>query len=323
MAEAILILAEHANGEVAGITYEMLGVGRKMADELKAPLYAVLLGEEVMPLGAVLGAADRVFVVESPNLNVPPPGVVATLLHRLMEQKQVGLTLLGGTNLAMGVGSILALRSNLAYANFCRKVSVDQGTLVLTCQLLGGKIFSDVRFPENRGVVSVYPGAFQAEPGRSDRKPEIEEVDLPVEESKVVFKRFIEPERGEIDIRKQDFLVAVGRGIQNQDNLELAENLAEALGGVTCASRPVIDQGWIPLSRQVGKSGMTVKPKLYVALGISGAPEHVEGIQGSQLVIAINTDPQAPVFDVAHYGVCADLLEVVPALTEKLVARKG
>jgi electron transfer flavoprotein alpha subunit len=126
-----------------------------------------------------------------------------------------------------------------------------------------------------------------------------------------------------MDITKQDVLVAVGRGIQNQDNLSLAEDLAQALGGAVCASRPVIDQGWLPLTRQVGKSGMIVKPKSYLALGISGAPEHVEGMKGSELIIAINTDPHAPIFDVAHYGICGDLLEVIPILTEKLKSRKG
>jgi len=139
----------------------------------------------------------------------------------------------------------------------------------------------------------------------------------------VVFRKFIEPAVSDVDITKQDVLVGVGRGLQSQDNLPLAEDLAAALGGAVCASRPVIDQGWIPLSRQVGKSGFSVKPRLYLALGISGAPEHVEGMLGSQLTIAVNTDPQAPIFDVAQYGVCGDLLELVPVLLDKLKARKG
>jgi len=126
-----------------------------------------------------------------------------------------------------------------------------------------------------------------------------------------------------VDVTQQDMLVSVGRGIQTQDNIELAEELAAALGGVVSASRPVIDQGWLPLTRQVGKSGATVKPKLYLAAGISGAPEHVEGMKDSELIIAVNTDAQAPIFTVAHYGIVGELVEILPALTEAVKAKKG
>jgi electron transfer flavoprotein alpha subunit len=115
----------------------------------------------------------------------------------------------------------------------------------------------------------------------------------------------------------------VGRGIQQQDNLALAEELATALGGAVCASRPVVDQGWLPATRQVGKSGMTVRPKLYLAFGISGAPEHVEGMQSAELIVAVNTDPKAPIFDAAHYGAELDALDLLPALAEAATARKG
>jgi electron transfer flavoprotein alpha subunit len=132
-----------------------------------------------------------------------------------------------------------------------------------------------------------------------------------------------DPEAGDVDITQQDVLVAVGRGLQGEANLDLAEELAEVLGGAVAGSRPAIDMGWLPVTRQVGKSGMQVKPRLYVALGISGAPEHVEGMKGSGLIVAVNTDPGAPIFNVAQYGAAEDLLEVVPALIDKLKERKG
>ena len=135
-------------------------------------------------------------------------------------------------------------------------------------------------------------------------------------------KRYIDPETGDVDLTRQDVLVAVGRGIQSRDNLALAEALAKALGGAVAGSRPVIDQGWLPLSRQVGKSGVTVKPKLYVALGISGAPEHIEGMKDSGLIVAINSDARAPIFNVAHYGIVADVVEALPSLTASIAAKR-
>jgi electron transfer flavoprotein alpha subunit len=223
----------------------------------------------------------------------------------------------------MGVGSMLSARTGLPFVNYCRNLRVEGGAVVLTSQLFGGKIFSDIRLAEGRGIASVHPGAFAADAGKSEKTPAVEKVDLAVEAPKVVFKNYLEAETGDVDITKQNVLVAVGRGVQTQDNVALAEELAAALGGAVCASRPVIDQGWLPLSRQVGKSGMTVKPRLYLALGISGAPEHWEGMQGSQCIIAVNTDPKAPIFDGAHFGVVGDALEFIPLLTEKLKARKG
>jgi electron transfer flavoprotein alpha subunit len=140
---------------------------------------------------------------------------------------------------------------------------------------------------------------------------------------RVTLAQYIEPEAGDVDISKEPILISVGRGIQNEDNIELAEELATALGGVVCSSRPVVDQGWLPTSRMVGKSGQSVKPKLYVAMGISGAPEHVEAITDSEMIIAINTDPNAPIFDIAQYGAEVDMTDLMEVLTELVEDAKG
>jgi len=323
MANAILVLAEQLRGEISDITFEMLGAGRTLAGASGAPLYALLLGSEAAPLATKLGAADKVFVVDNPQLNLAPAGTVAAALKALMDQTQAGLVLLGCTNVSLGIGSILAAKAGLPMVNFCRAAKADGGAVVCTSQLFGGKILSDVKLADGRGIVGIYPGAFSPDAGKSDKTPAVEKVDVPVEAPKVVFKQYLEPETGDVDITKQNVLVGVGRGIQTQDNVQLAEDLAQVLGGAVCASRPVIDQGWLPLSRQVGKSGMNVKPRVYLAFGISGAPEHWEGMQNSQCIIAVNTDPKAPIFDGAHYGVVGDVLEVLPALTDKIKARKG
>ncbi len=322
MSNAILVFAEHLKGEISEITFEMLGAGRGMADALKVPLYAVLFGDQVTGLAGQLGAADKVFVAENSQWQMAPPDALAGALQTLVTSQQVAVVLVGGTNVSMGVGSVLSARTGLPFVNFAKQIQCAGG-LTITSQLFGGKILSDVTLPGGRGIVSVYPGSFPAEAGRRPQAPPVEKIELSIETPKVKFKKFVEPETGDVDITKQNVLVAVGRGMQSQDNLALADDLAAALGGAVCASRPVIDQGWLPLSRQVGKSGMSVKPRLYLALGISGAPEHWEGMQNAQLIIAVNTDAKAPIFDGAHYGVVGDALEVAPALADKIKARKG
>jgi len=323
MAGGILVVSEHLRLELADITFEMLGAGKKVADALGAPLYSVTIGENIAPLALSLGIADTVCVIDRPHLSMPSPDTIASLLKGFIEQKGISLTMIGGTNLSMGIGPLLSMKCQLPFINFCTALRVEEGTIVFTSQLFGGKILTDICLSDNRGIVSLYPGAFPPEGGRSERTAAHESVDIPVEESKIAFKRFIEPEAGDVDIARQDVLIAIGRGIQNQDNVKLAEELAEILGGVVCGSRPVIDQGWLPLSRQVGKSGKIVKPRLYLALGVSGAPEHIEGMQNSELIIPINTDPGAPIFGLAHFGVNEDIFDIVPPLIEAVKARKG
>jgi electron transfer flavoprotein alpha subunit len=224
---------------------------------------------------------------------------------------------------SLGIGTLVAIRLGNSAVNFCKDIKIVDGKLQAICVMYGGKIEAAVEPAGDLAIVGVWPGARPADKGRSERSPAIEEATVTLEDLRVRLKKYIDPEAGDVDLTKQDVLVAVGRGIQSRDNIALAEELAKALGGAVAGSRPVIDQGWLPLSRQIGKSGLAVKPKLYVALGISGAPEHVEGMQGSQTIIAVNTDAAAPIFDVAKYGVCADVLELLPVLTEKIKARKG
>jgi electron transfer flavoprotein alpha subunit len=207
--------------------------------------------------------------------------------------------------------------------NSCKDVRAVEGKLQTRSVLYGGKIEAVVDHAQSPAILGILPGVRSAEQGRAEATPPVEEITVTLPETCCVrLKRYVEPEAGDIDISKQEVLVSVGRGIQSRQNVTLAEELAGALGGAVCGSRPVIDQGWLPLSRQVGKSGAIVKPKLYVAAGISGAPEHVEGMKNSDLIIAINSDPQAPIFNVAHYGIAADAVDLLPALTEAVRSKK-
>jgi electron transfer flavoprotein alpha subunit len=223
---------------------------------------------------------------------------------------------------SLGVGTLVASRLGNSAVNFCKDIKIVDGKLQAICVMYGGKIEAAVEPAGDMAIVGVWPGARPADKGRSERSPSIEEATVTLEDSRVRLKKYIDPEAGDVDLTKLDVLVAVGRGIQSRDNIALAEELAKVLGGAVAGSRPVIDQGWLPLSRQVGKSGLAVKPKLYVALGISGAPEHIEGMKDSGLIVAVNSDARAPIFNVAHYGIVGDVLETLPALTAAIEARK-
>jgi len=168
------------------------------------------------------------------------------------------------------------------------------------------------------------PGGFKADQGRGAQPPEIVSVAAPALEGlRVEVKAYVEPATGDVDVARERVLVSVGRGIQNQDNVELAKELARALGGEVSASRPVVDQGWLPPTRLVGRSGKRVKPTVYLALGISGAPEHVEAIGDAECIIAVNTDSAAPIFDLARYGAQVDAVDLMPALTESIRRARG
>jgi electron transfer flavoprotein alpha subunit len=325
MPGSIWVLAEHWRGEVSEITFEALALARDVADQLGSKVEAVLLGHGVKDLASQLGAAARVVSVDHPALAEVIPELYAEALAQLARREQPAVVLTPLTNVTLGVGTLLAAKIGASAINFCKDVRVVDGKIEAHAVLYGGKIETKVVPATEPVVLGIGPGARLADAGRFAGPPAVVDeaaVDLPAT-SPIRFKGFIEPEAGEVDVTQQDVLVAVGRGIGSQDNIALAEELAEALGGVVCGSRPVIDQGWMSLSRQVGKSGASVKPRLYIAAGISGAPEHVEGIRGATAIVAVNTDPQAPIFAVAHYGIVGDAQDVLPALTEAVRARRG
>src|SRR5208282_1407177 len=243
MSADILVLVEHFNGVLHEITFEMLGAARRLADATGGKVRALLIGQSVSGWAPQLGAADTVLLLEEDGLELPSAELALTLLQRLIEQKTATLVFLGGTNVAFGIGARLAARTGLPLVNFCRGARVENGGAVCTSALYGGKMLIDVRLPGSRGIVSVSPGSFPAEAGKSGRVPVVEKLPKPAVECRAVFRRLVEPAAGDIDIAKSDVLVSVGRGIQDKDNLPLAQELAEALGGAVSASRPVVDQG--------------------------------------------------------------------------------
>lgn len=220
-----------------------------------------------------------------------------------------------GAELAGG----LSIRMGYPLVSSCQALWAEGDQLSYRAQICGGKIHAEGELPAPNVLVAMIPGAYHAEEGQTEHPPEVIKLEAPpLEEPRVRLKEYIESDISDVDISKENILVAIGRGIGNEDNLEVARELAEALGGTLCASRPVVDQGWLPTTRLVGKSGKRVKPGVYLVLAISGAPEHTEAIQESEMIIAVNTDPDAPIFDIATYGTTLDLFELVPELTKRL-----
>jgi electron transfer flavoprotein alpha subunit len=322
MKQDIYVLIEHLQGQVAELSYMMLAAARSIAEDEGSAIVAVFLGHKEQELANDL-AASRVLYFDHPELINFTPAIYQKVISALVLENKPRLVLFGDTSIGAEVAGPLSARLNLPLVSYCRNISVREGELRYTSQICGGKILVEGDLPAPTALVTMIPGAYKVEQGRSNQPPVVVWSSVPsMEEQPVKFKRFLEPEVSDVDISKERVLVSLGRGIQNQENIELAEELARVLGGVVCASRPVVDQGWLPTTRLVGKSGKRVRPKLYLALGISGAPEHVEAITGSEMIVAINTDPAAPIFEIAQYGAQVDLLDLLEILAEKARAMK-
>jgi electron transfer flavoprotein alpha subunit len=315
MSQDIYVVVEHLQGKVAPITYVMMAAGRALCTKSGGEVVGVLLGHNAEGLADDL-AADKVLYSDHPALAEFTSDAYARTISAIIADRSPRAVLFGSTTIGSDVASTLSARLNLPLVSSCLEFSPGGHAI---CRICGGKIMAEVALPASTALVTMVPGGYKPEEGQNQEPPAVIAVDPPdLEGLRVCLSRYIEPDVTDVDISKESVLIAVGRGIQNQDNIELAEELAEALGGVVCASRPVVDQGWLPSTRLVGKSGITVKPKIYLALGISGAPEHVEGIGETETFIAINTDPAAPIFDLAKYGVEVDMFDLIEILIEKV-----
>ena len=320
MNQDIYVVIEHLRGQAADISYLMLAGARALAQKTGGEVVAVLLGHNAQNLVNNM-AANKVLVVDHPALAEFTSDAYQKTLAGLIAEKEPRAVLFASSSIGADVSGVLSARLNLPLISSCQSFSAEGRPI---SQICGGKIMAESDLPATTTLLTMIPGGYKPEEGQSDKAPEIIKMEAPaLDDLRVTLKQYIEPEAGDVDISKEPILVSVGRGIQTQDNLELVEELAKALGGAVCASRPVVDQGWMSTSRLVGKSGKTVKPKVYITLGISGAPEHAEAIMGSETIIAINTDPAAPIFDIARYGAVIDMFDLFDVLIAKVKEAKG
>jgi electron transfer flavoprotein alpha subunit len=322
MNQDIYVVIEHLRGQVAEISYTMLAAARELAGASGGKVVGVLLGKDAQKLAENL-AVDQVLYVDHLALAEFNPDAYLTVLSGLIGEKQPRAVLLGSTTIGSDVAGGLSIKLNAPLVSQCQQFVVDGSAVKAVSKICGGKIMAETDLPETTTLIAMIPGGYGPEDGQGQGAA-IETVAAPgLDGMRVTLSSYIEPEAADVDLEKEPFVVAVGRGIQTQDNIELAQDLADLLGGVVAGSRPVVDQGWLATSRLVGKSGKHVKAKMYLTLGISGAPEHVEGITGTETIIAINSDPAAPIFNVAKYGANVDLFDLIDPLIEKVREAKG
>ncbi len=320
----IWVFAEQKEGSLEEVGLELLGKGRGLADKRGCRLEAVLLGEGVKDKAGELIArgADRVYVMEDKLLKdfLDEP-YTAAMIH-LIEKHKPETVLMGATTIGRAFASRLAARIDTGLTADCTELDVDaeSGLLYQTRPAFGGNIMATIFTEHHRPqMATVRHKVFKPLKADSSRKGEVIEEKYPGKFSSVAkIVEFVKDETQEVNLADADIIVSGGRGLGKPENFELIKELARALGGAVGSSRAAVDAGWIPYSHQVGQTGRTVAPKIYVAVGISGAIQHQVGMNSSDTIIAINKDGNAPIFDIASYGIVGDLFEVVPQLLKKL-----
>jgi electron transfer flavoprotein alpha subunit len=316
----ILVLAEHRRGELRDITFEMLALANSLGAEKGLDVAALFLGHEASDLSdRIMVACDRVLIMDDPELAVYNSDSYLVALEKVISERKPLLTLIGHSATGMDLAPAIATRLSIPLVSDCVEIGLGEEGLGAGRQVYGGKIHSRLTLkPSAQYIVSIRPGSFEGEAdqgktGEAENIPSPDWTDLRGRR----FLEYLEAELEDVDITAADILVSIGRGIGKPENIPIAQAFADAIGATLSCSRPVADEEWLPKSRQVGTSGKTVRPRIYIALGISGAYQHQAGMKNSDTIIAVNTDPRAPIFNVAHYGIVADMLRVLPTLTEK------
>jgi electron transfer flavoprotein alpha subunit len=313
---SVLALAEHRRGELRDVSFELLTAGRQLADAAGGDLHVAVVSGDVDGFAERLDreGVDAIHTVEyGEEFN---HDVYTQAVTQLVDA--VDPTYLVAPNSVNGLDYVPAVAHRLDWPLVTDAVGLDaNGGLTVTRELHSGKTEGEIDVAGERAVVTVRGGEWPAAEGTGEAAVEPFEVDIDESAIRSTVTGFEEVGSGDVDITDADVLVSVGRGIEEEDNIDLIFDLAEALDATVSSSRPIVDNGWLPQDRQVGQSGKVVTPDVYIAIGISGAVQHVAGMKGSETIVAINDDPTAPIFDIADYGIVDDLFDVVPALIEE------
>ena len=328
-AKDIWICAEQRDGQLAQVVYELLGKARKLADVLKQKVIAVLLGHQVASSAQELikYGADKVYIVDHPYLKDFNEGIYSSTLISLIKRGKPEVVLAGATARGRSIMPQIAASLETGLTADCTGLEIDEetGLLLQTRPAFGGNVMATITCPEKRPqMATVRPNVLPKPQVNLASQGEIVNVSFNEKntESHVQVINFIKEIEDTMDLAEADVIVAGGRGLKEAKNFKLVKELANFLGGAVGATRPVVDAGWVHPNFQIGQTGKTVNPKLYIACGISGAIQHMVGMQSSKVIVAINNDPNAPIFNIATYGIVGDLFEVIPAMIKEIKNRR-
>lgn len=325
--KGVYIFAQQVDGEVSGVTLELIGKGKELAKDLDTEVTAVLIGSEIESLADELGAygADKVIVIDDPCLKDYTTEPYAHAMDRVIAEFKPAVVLYGATAIGRDVAPRISARVHTGLTADCTKLEVDEETknLRMTRPAFGGNLMATIISPNHRPqMATVRPGVMQKLAKDTTKKAEVIKFNPGFEKNAkyVDVVEVVKAISDKVDIMDAKILVSGGRGVGSKENFKLLEDFAAALGGTVSCSRPCVENGWCDKDQQVGQTGKTVRPQVYFAVGISGAIQHMAGMEESDIIIAINKDESAPIFDIADYGIVGDLNKILPLLTEKVKA---
>ncbi len=326
MSNGILVFIEHRDGVLNKTSLEAIAVAQSLGSQLQQTVCAVVLGFGLQDLAQEVAAyeLEKVVYANSDKLASYTPDAYAAAMEHVIREVDPQLIVMSHTYLVRDYAPKLAARFQKSLISDCVRAQVADGAITFTRRIFLGKIDADVVSDGESPIFATFQsGSYRPDQAAKGSGAPVESMQVEVGEVRMTPEPPFQEVKAAVDLSKADVIVAIGRGIKSKENIALAEKLAEVLGGDIAASRPICDAEWLPIDRQIGSSGQTVAPKLYVALGISGAIQHLVGMKNSSTIVAINKDPEAPIFDIADYGIVGDLFEAVPVLTEEIKKIKG
>ena len=326
MSNGILVFVEHRQGAINKTSFEALAAAQQLGAGLGQEVSAVVLGADSTLAGDVTQfKLSRVVSAENARLADYTPDAYTDAMEQVVRARDPQYVVMPHTYLVRDFAPKLAARFGKGLISDCIRMKAEGPAVTFTRRIFLGKMDADVvAVGESPVFVTFQSGAYRGDQAeRGEGAAEVETMAVEVGEVRMQPEAPFQEVKQAVDLTKADVIIAIGRGIKSQENIALAQKLADALGGDIAASRPICDAGWLPIDRQIGSSGQTVAPKLYVALGISGAIQHLVGMKNAATIVAVNKDPEAPIFDIADYGIVGDLFEVVPVLTEEITKLKG